>query len=189
MDIVQPGKESIKFISSLATESSDQLLVVKYQRAQPQSPQFMSVYQGMDQSVNITVTTVVVRAAPEPVITLYDFIMTTFVPEGQASQSAIDSMATTENDSDATEIGVASLQKIKVVVKLAGVQGMFCKNSTNCVSLIVNSHHRQQRDADRYTLDVYSGHLCRLTLEDYASKLPVGLLVRDGRLRLEDYCA
>lgn len=124
MDVVQSGKDPMKFISSLAADSSEQLLTVKYQRVQPQSPQFMSVYQGIEQSVNITVTTVVVRAAPEPVITLYDFIMTTFVPENNAPANAIESGDSSEEDSDAGETEIASLQKIKVLVKLAGVQGM-----------------------------------------------------------------
>ena len=122
MDIVQPGKEPIQFISSMASDSSEELLAVKYQRVQPQSPQFMTTYEGIDQSVNITVTTVVVRAAPEPVITLYDFIMTTFVPENSTS-NAIESADSSEEDSESVHAEGSVQQKIKVIVKLAGVHG------------------------------------------------------------------
>ena len=125
MGIVQPGKEPMKFISSIAADSAEQLLTVHYLRVQPQSPLFMSEYHGIDQSVNITVTTVVVRAAPEPVITLYDFIMTTFVPEGNGAPSASASVESPHEDNDATASGEAPEQKIKVAVKLAGVQGMW----------------------------------------------------------------
>lgn len=125
MDVVQTGKEPIKFISSAATESSEELLTVKYNRVQPQSPQFASVYEGINQSVNITVTTVVVLASPEPVITLYDFIMTTFVPEGN-NQNAIASPEAADPEAegqDSPAVQAASTDKIKVILKLAGVQG------------------------------------------------------------------
>jgi vacuolar protein sorting-associated protein 13A/C len=59
------------------------LLIVKYARAQKASPDFSTIYEGISQSVDITISTVIFRAAPEPVLTLYDFVMTTFVPKSE----------------------------------------------------------------------------------------------------------
>lgn len=123
MDVVQTGKEPIKFISSAALASSEGLLSVKYNRVQPQSPQFVSVYEGINQSVNITVTTVVVQAAPEPVIALYDFIMNTFVPEG-STRPALEPEDSEDSGNEALTAAASSSDKIKVLLKLAGVQGM-----------------------------------------------------------------
>ena len=101
---------------------SDDLLVVKYARVDVQSPQFATTYEGINQSVDVKITTVVCQAAPEPVVALYDFIMTTFVPEDRtpASTPAIESSP----DASQAELDpqAAAEQKIKVVVKLAGVQ-------------------------------------------------------------------
>lgn len=125
MDVVQTGKDPIKFISSAATDSSEGLLAIKYLRAQPQSPQFLTTYEGINQSVNISVTTVLLRAAPEPVISLYDWIMTTFVPENATPQPAALTAPEQENGEAVIEPAgqEGSPDKIKVLLKLAGIQG------------------------------------------------------------------
>lgn len=125
MDVVQAGKEPMKFISSAATDSSEGLLAIKYNRVQPESPQFLTVYEGINQSVDITVTTVVVRAAPVPVIALYDFIMTTFVPE-KTGPDVVASLAPEEDSGEETVVPAGqenSSDKLKVLLKLAGIQG------------------------------------------------------------------
>lgn len=53
---------------------------VNYVRAQSESPDFVAEYDGFEQNVDIQFTTFVLRAVPEHVLPLYDFIMTTFVP-------------------------------------------------------------------------------------------------------------
>lgn len=123
MHVVQTGKDPIKFISSASADLSEHLLAVKYNRVQPQSPQFTTVYEGINQSVDIMVTTVIVRAAPEPVIALYDFIMTTFVPQ-EGAPNAADSPNPGEDAGEVMDVSDTSpTQKIRVLVKLAGVQG------------------------------------------------------------------
>lgn len=144
MDVVQTGKEPIKFISSAATDSSEGLLAIKYLRAQPQSPQFLTTYEGINQSVSISVTTVLVRAEPEPVITLYDWIMTTFVPENNTPQALV--LPAPEEESGEIVVSPAGQQsssdKIKVLLKLAGIQGL--SNHPVCLEQELtrySSHH------------------------------------------------
>jgi vacuolar protein sorting-associated protein 13A/C len=124
LNLVQPGLEPIKFMSSAELDSPQDknLLTVKYMRAQKASPDFTTLYESIDQSVDITISTVILRTAPEPVLTMYDFVMTTFVPK---SSPAIDAVANQVSSTNALESDLqktGSSEKIRVGVKLAGVQ-------------------------------------------------------------------
>jgi vacuolar protein sorting-associated protein 13A/C len=55
-------------------------MTVKYVNAQKTSPEFATKFHSTDQDINILLSTMVFSIAPEPVIAVYDFIMTTFVP-------------------------------------------------------------------------------------------------------------
>lgn len=102
------------------------LLIVKYARAQKTSPDFLTIYEGITQSVDITISTVIFRAAPEPVLTLYDFVMTTFVPksEAPATNAAMDQPTSTDELQPNPQMG-GSAETIRVKVKLASVQSGF----------------------------------------------------------------
>ena len=89
-----------------------------------QSPQFATTYEGINQSVDIKITTVACQAAPEPVVALYDFIMTTFVPEGNTPPAPQPSLEETPAESqEISEVGTTDESKINVVLKFAGVRG------------------------------------------------------------------
>lgn len=124
MNLVRSGLEPIKFMSSAETSPEKNLLSVKYRRAQKESPDFATIFDSIDQSVEATISTVIFRTAPEPVLTLYDFVMTTFVPKSEPPPTnAIGDV----RDSDALEEVVtnassSSSGKIRVIVKLASVQ-------------------------------------------------------------------
>ena len=125
MNLVQAGRPPIELISSAATSAADDLLVVKYTRVDVQAPNFSTTYESINQNVDIKITTVVVRAAPEPVVALYDFIMTTFVPENKDHGAvAADADAEPGTPEPAPEVGAQRNpeEKIRVLVKLAGVQ-------------------------------------------------------------------
>jgi hypothetical protein len=51
---------------------------------QPQSPEFMSKYEGINQDIEIELSILVFSASPCPVIALYGFIMATFVSNSKA---------------------------------------------------------------------------------------------------------
>ena len=126
MNLVRSGLEPIKFMSSAETETSPEknLLSVKYKRAQKDSPDFATIFDSIDQSVEATISTVIFKTAPEPVLTLYDFIMTTFVPKSEPPP--IKAIADVQ-DLDLLEVvtinpSSPSSGKIRVIVKLASVQ-------------------------------------------------------------------
>ncbi|KAJ7706184.1 vacuolar protein sorting-associated protein 13 [Mycena rosella] len=123
MSLVQPMEDPITFMSSPESnllEDKD-LLSLTYRRVQKESPEFLTVYEGIDQSVDIKISTFIFRAAPEPIISLYDFIMTTFVPQSNPAmiESAEDLPVGVEPEIAAQS---ASAGKIRVLVKLASVQ-------------------------------------------------------------------
>ncbi|KAH7104413.1 vacuolar protein sorting-associated protein vps13 [Auriculariales sp. MPI-PUGE-AT-0066] len=63
-----------------------QLMLVKYKRVQKISPEYLTVFEGIDQSIDAALSTFVLHAEPEPVITLFNFVMTTFVPANNGPQ-------------------------------------------------------------------------------------------------------
>jgi vacuolar protein sorting-associated protein 13A/C len=123
MYLDRPGKSPLQFMSS-AEESGAQdkdLLTVKYKRAQREGPEFQTLFNGMDQSVDVQISTFNFHAAPQPVVSLYNFVMTTFVPPApEAPQSSSDAEEPTQ------VVVTPAAQKpslIHVLVKLDGVRG------------------------------------------------------------------
>lgn len=120
MHVVQPNGQDISFISTpeFSATSNKDLLRITYARVQKESPEFATLYERVDQNVDIKVSTLVFRAAPEPVLALYDFIMTTFVPRPDETPQlwpdpGSNQSGVVQNDSDS---------KIRVLIKLEGVK-------------------------------------------------------------------
>ena len=133
MDVNQVGKEPLEFMSSAAGPIKEDLLTVKYTRVQQASPEYQPVYEGIDQNVDVKISTFLFRAAPEPVVTLYDFIMTTFVPQSSGNAEATPAPGTPEYENGSPEIVVNSAgspEKIRVLLTLASIQGMWSGRRT-----------------------------------------------------------
>ena len=122
------GIAKAPLLSSAETaDGSDVKLVqVRYLRVQKESPEYMTKHEGVDQSVDTELSTFKITLAPEPILALYDFIMTTFVSDhGQA----VDQAATHNGDA----VGIAqdnepvsetqSSDKLRVRVKLTSAHG------------------------------------------------------------------
>ena len=114
------------------------LLTVKYARAQKASPDFTTVYECIDQSVDITISTVILRAAPEPVLTMYDFVMTTFVPKSEPPtiNAVVDQVSSTNASALGSPKSDAS-EQIRIGVKLATVQSELFTSAVSVYCLTV----------------------------------------------------
>ncbi|SNX84266.1 related to VPS13 - involved in regulating membrane traffic [Melanopsichium pennsylvanicum] len=66
------------------------LVRVRYTRVSPESPEFMTKYEGIDQAVNVELSTINVMLTRVSVLAVYDWIMTTFVAIDEPSTSAQD---------------------------------------------------------------------------------------------------
>jgi vacuolar protein sorting-associated protein 13A/C len=125
MDIDQSGRGPIHLLKSASSNSSEGLLAVRYCRAQPESPVFESVYHGINQNVDIKIAAVLMNAAPEPLIEIYDFIMSTFVPQGNQDRPTPSSIpAEQSNVTNGAVTASVDNSKINVDLKFAGVQGL-----------------------------------------------------------------
>ncbi|KAI0068196.1 hypothetical protein BV25DRAFT_1793389 [Artomyces pyxidatus] len=128
MNLIEPDAKPMEVITSAdGSDDGKDLLTVNYTRVQKISPEFTSKYEGFDQSVDVKISTVIFRAAPEPVLTMYDFIMTTFVPQssdGPAdhSQDLAIQDSTQLPPPSADQSQSISNDKLRVLVKLASVQ-------------------------------------------------------------------
>lgn len=144
MDITQPGRDPVKFVTSSTGESSssEHLLTVKYSRADKASPEFDTTFQGVDQSVDIKISTFIFRAAPEPVVLLYDFIMSTFVPQprsdGPANTLQVDDEGKNVDTSPSKNIGNPS-EKIRVVVKLDSIEVILINDEVQLATLSLST--------------------------------------------------
>lgn len=126
----QKGVAKRPLLSSAAdpteTSSSDLKLVkVRYMKVQKDSPEFMNVHEGVDQSVDTELSTFNITLAPEPILRLYDFIMTTFVPKDDEDGETTKEQEVVAKEKNQEQAAPVSSDKIRVRVKLTSAQGMF----------------------------------------------------------------
>lgn len=124
LGMIEQGKVRKPLLSSAATSSapSDQkLLRVRYTKVQKDSPEFMTKHEGVDQSVVTELSTFKITVAPEPILALNDFIMTTFVPQDDAPTDA--AQKTKDASGNTVAQPAPSADKIRVRVHLKDAQG------------------------------------------------------------------
>ncbi|KAF8974033.1 vacuolar protein sorting-associated protein 13 [Flammula alnicola] len=124
MNVVQPGEEDIRVVSTpeLDPSNANDLLKIAYTRVQKESPDFLTLYEGIDQNIDIKMSTLIFRAAPEPVLALYDFIMTTFVPNSDQNVPPTTILQSADGIGQIDVSQTNSDGKIRVLLKLEGVQ-------------------------------------------------------------------
>ena len=126
MEVAEPGFEPVQLFSSADGSVRKDLLRVDYTRVQSTSPEYLSKYEGYDQIISVDVSTIIFRVAPEPLLTFYDLLTTTFVPSspspGETPVVAQDSSAVVQP----TPEWSSRTGKLRLLVKLASVErGVF----------------------------------------------------------------
>lgn len=132
MNVVQAGRDQIQLVSSGSTEPGNKdLMKISYKRVQKNSPEFITIYESTNQSVDVQLSTFIFHAAPEPVVSLYDFIMTTFVP--QTPEQPTNKTPIAVADEGGSSPPVRDTETIRVSVRLDSVQGQsFVRNRHQC---------------------------------------------------------
>lgn len=100
---------------------TENLMKVAYRKVQKESPEYMSVFDGADQSIAVDLTTFRIHAKPEPLLALYDFIMTTFVPNNSDTTPDISPGDQTQL-ADAQDQRADNGDKIRIRVKLRSIE-------------------------------------------------------------------
>lgn len=110
--------------TELGSSGTTDLMEVAYRRVQKSSPDFISVYDGFDQSVEVKLSTFIFRAVPEHVLSLYDYLMTTFVPD-RSNGNPTDQPEKKPEDEihDQDAIVHPSKDRIRVRANLASFEG------------------------------------------------------------------
>jgi len=75
-----PSPDFRKIVTSdgFNSDSGKPLFYVKYVKVNPQSPEFMTVYEAIETNVDVSISTINVIISRKTVLTLLDFILTTF---------------------------------------------------------------------------------------------------------------
>ncbi|WRT64162.1 uncharacterized protein IL334_001091 [Kwoniella shivajii] len=137
--MVEQGGITKRPILSSANDGSGspsdlKLLQVKYLKVQKESPEFMTKHEGVDTSIDTELSTFKVTLAPEPILSLYDFIMTTFVPqEDQQAQSHTEGEESGQSTKPTEE--EQSTDKLRIRVKLTSAQ-VSLENNGNRFALL-----------------------------------------------------
>jgi vacuolar protein sorting-associated protein 13A/C len=125
MNVVQAAGDPIQLMSSESTGSViKDLMKISYKRVQKNSPEFATVYESTDQSVDVQLSTFIFHAAPEPVVSLYDFIMTTFVPQNPEQPASTTPNAIVISDEGELAPPASDTGTIRVSVRLDSIQGL-----------------------------------------------------------------
>lgn len=97
--------------------SGEDLVKIVYRRVQKDSPEYMTVFDGADQNIQVDLSTFRVHAKPEAMLALYDFIMTTFVPgDDDDEEQEADQVVVDEAEADQAS------GKIRIRVRLRSIE-------------------------------------------------------------------
>lgn len=113
------------------------LVQVHYLRVQKDSPDYMTKYEAVDQNIDVELSTFNITIAPEPILSLYDFIMTTFVSNDEEQPNPDD--AKSEGEADKVPEEQPSADKIRIRVKLTSAQVSLENNDTRFALLSLPS--------------------------------------------------
>ena len=105
---------------------NESLVNVNYFRVQPESPEFNSHFDSINQIVNADLTTLNLLARPEPIIELYAFIMETFVPttnkeDNLNNNDEVNDKSVDKTNSNDKNVENEVTRKIKVNFKLSSI--------------------------------------------------------------------
>lgn len=140
MNVVQAAGDPIQLMSSESTGSViKDLMKISYKRVQKNSPEFATVYESIDQSVDVQLSTFIFHAAPEPVVSLYDFIMTTFVPQSPEQPTNATPSAIVISDEGELALPANDTGTIKVSVRLDSVQVVLLNDLNNLATLSLST--------------------------------------------------
>lgn len=130
MTSFRENSNSLELVSSEVDSSkNERLMNIAYRLADNASPDYLSVYDGFDQSVHVKLSTFIFRAVPEHVIALYDYIMSTFVPDNRTGNKVSLNIGEDTNDENVVLTETLNADKLTgricVKVQLASFKGKY----------------------------------------------------------------
>lgn len=131
-----PLSEFRNIISSEETDSSQQdLFAVVFRKINPDSPEFMSVYEGIATNLDVSVSTINLIVTRRTLLTLLDFVLVTFTSPGSGNgdeerPSSSDSKALEKQESKESSEGnggdririKAELKRVAIILNNDGIR-------------------------------------------------------------------
>ncbi|KAI0401727.1 hypothetical protein F4802DRAFT_399824 [Xylaria palmicola] len=102
-----PSAEFKSIVSSGDVEDRQQrrdLVHVKFTKVRPESPEFMPIYEGIETNVDVAVSTINLVVTRKTLLTLLDFILTTFANNGGASNQSQKRIADAGDHGEVVEV-------------------------------------------------------------------------------------
>ena len=136
-----PDFKRIVTSDGLTKSSESPLFFVKYVQVKQESPEFMSVYEAIDKHIDVQISTIDVVITRKTVLTLLDFVITTFAnPDAPARppSKAIESGEGTEVEPEPV-VPVTQEQKIRVKVDLDSIALILNNDGIRLATLSLDS--------------------------------------------------
>ncbi|KAL2433872.1 Intermembrane lipid transfer protein VPS13 [Exophiala dermatitidis] len=139
-----PLPEFKQIISSkgFKAEEDKDLFNVKFVKVNPESPEFKSTYEGIVTNLDVSVSTINVIVTRRTLLTLLDFVLTTFAAPASQQAGAIEG----EEEATAPEDSVESLpqappqaDKIRIKAKLTSIALILNNDGVRLATLSLNS--------------------------------------------------
>ncbi|KAK5230843.1 Vacuolar protein sorting-associated protein 13 [Exophiala xenobiotica] len=111
-------KQIISSKGDKADESKD-LLNVKFVKVNPESPEFKSTYEGVATNLDVSVSTINVIVTRRTLLTLLDFVLTTFAGPPDQGQGQVDEDKSESEAETALDLPQSKQQQDKIRIKAA----------------------------------------------------------------------
>jgi len=136
-----PGFKRIVTSDGLTKSSENPLFFVKYIQVKHESPEFMSVYEAIDKHIDVQISTIDVVITRKTVLTILDFVITTFTNPDTPAQlppKGIEVGEGTEVESGPS-LPMVQEQKIRVKVDLDSIALILNNDGIRLATLSLDS--------------------------------------------------
>lgn len=138
-----PLPEFKQIISSkgFRAEEGKDLFNVKFVKVNPESPEFKSTYEGIATNLDVSVSTINVIVTRRTLLTLLDFVLTTFAGPGQQQPAIVDKKSEPEAE-DVVEIPqqtTPQADRIRIKAQLTSIALILNNDGVRLATLSLNS--------------------------------------------------
>ncbi|GAA6031882.1 hypothetical protein JCM8097_003317 [Rhodosporidiobolus ruineniae] len=111
------------------------LVRIRYQGVQKTSPEFMTVHEGFDKTVDVEMSTLNVVVTRSSILVLFDWVMTTFTDPNDAAAPPSPEV----NPADEQQLEETSTDKLRVKVKLTSINLVLNEDGTRLATLSLSA--------------------------------------------------
>lgn len=143
----EPLPEFKQIISSkgFAADENKDLFTVKFIKVNPESPEFVSTYEGIATNLDVNVSTINIIVTRKTLLTLLDFVLTTFTSPGEpAAPPPKEGLLAIEDangipSANAAQSQDAQADKIRIKAQLKGIALILNNDGVRLATLALNS--------------------------------------------------